>query len=385
MGYARGIIIGSLKRYFFPILLAACAAWLAGCSPKPAEAVRKPVTPVTIATVTQRTVPVEVRAIGNVEAYSTISVKSQVGGYLTHVYFKEGDEVHKGELIFQIDPRPAEEQVKQLEANLARDTAQAKNAEADAERYGALFRQGIISKQQYEGVHTNADALNAAIRADQAAIDNAKLQVEYCAIRSPVTGRTGNLMVKEGNLVKANDVPLVTINQIRPIYATFSVPEQELPQIRKFMAARPLPVEASMPQGDKLTSRGTLSFIDNSVDSTTGTIKLKATFPNDDHRLWPGQFVNVVLTVSSRPNATLVPSQAVQTGQQGQFVYVVKADQSAQMRPVVIGRQLANATVIESGLQPGETVVTDGQSRLVPGAKVQIVKGVNNESGGSGL
>lgn len=362
------------------LVLSACQGGGQAEQPRARSAV-----PVVVAPVTQRSIPIEVRAIGNVEPYSTISVKAQVGGELQKVFFGEGDMVTKGQKLFQIDPRPAEETLRQLEANLARDTAQAKNAEADAARYSALAKSGVIARQQYETVAANSAALQATLAADRAAISNAKLQLQYTTIYSPIDGKTGNLMVKEGNLVKANDVPLVTINQIQPIYVTFSVPESELPAIRRRMNSN-LKVQASI-SGEAAQAIGRLTFIDNAVDQTTGTIKMKGTFTNAHHRLWPGQFVNVLLTVSQQPNAILVPSQAVQAGQQGQYVYIIGRDNKAEMRMVKVGRTVGQETAV-TGVQPGESVVTDGQSRLTPGAVVQVSKAPQTanaaDSGGLG-
>lgn len=357
------------------LVLAILAASIA-CKQKSTQAAgptKRPPVPVAVATVTQRTIPVEVRAIGNVEAYSMIGVKAMVAGQLTHVYFTEGDTVRKGQPIFEIDPRPFEEAVKQAEANLAKDAANAANAEADAKRYEALFKAGVSARQEYDLKQAAFKALDASLAADRSAIDNARLQVEYCHIKSPIDGRTGNVLVKEGNVVKANDVPLVNINQIHPIYVAFSVPEKEFPAINKRLAER-LRVTAASTGDAGSPVQGTLTFTDNSVDQTTGTIRLKATFPNTDNRLWPGQFVNVVLTVAAQSNAIIVPSQAVQTGQNGQFVFVVKADNKVEMRPVVLGRAVGNEVALSSGVRPGEMVVIDGQSRLVPGAEVQVAK-----------
>jgi len=347
-----------------------------GCKQKATQAAgpaKRPPVPVTVATVTVRTIPVEVRAIGNVEAYSTIGVKALVAGQLTHVYFNDGDMVHKGQPIFEIDPRQFEEAVKQAEATLAKDAANAANAEADARRYDALFKAGVVARQDNDLKEATYKALAATLAADRSAIDNAQLQVEYCHITSPIDGRTGTVMVKEGNVVKANDVPLVNINQIQPIYVGFSIPEKEFPAINTRMSEH-LPVKASITGAEGRPPEGKLTFADNTVDQATGTIRLKATFENTDNRLWPGQFVNVVLTVTTMPNAILAPSQAVQTGQNGTFVFVVKPDMKVEMRPVVVGRASGNELALTSGVHPGETVVTDGQSRLVPGAEVQIAK-----------
>jgi multidrug efflux system membrane fusion protein len=368
-------------RYILVLLVASSALWLGGCKQKQAQGPpRKPVVPVTVAKVTQRTIPIQIRTIGNVEAYSTISVKAQVGGELTRVYFNEGDYVKNRQQIFQIDPRQYEEQVKQAEANLAKDAAQSENAQADARRYQELFQRGVVSRQEYEAKAAAASAQEATLNADRAAIDNARLRVEYTDIRSPIDGRTGNLAVKQGNLVKENDIPLVTINQIHPIYVSFSVPQNDFTEINKRMSNH-LQAVALINNDEQNPVRGSLTFADNAVDQTTGTIRLKATFPNNDNRLWPGQFVNVVLTVSQQPNAVLVPSQAVQTGQNGQFVFVVKPDAKVEMRTVVMSRAVGNEIAIASGVTPGETVVTDGQSRLVPGAQVQVVKSAAQAGG----
>ncbi|MDE3153744.1 MAG: efflux RND transporter periplasmic adaptor subunit [Acidobacteriota bacterium] len=328
--------------------------------------------PVTIGQVVEKPMPVELSVIGTVEAYSTVQVKSQVQGEILSVHFKEGDDVKKGDLLFNIDPSPFRATLQQAEANLARDTAQANNAQQELKRYADLIKRGIATQEQYDTAHTNVASYEAAIRADQATIDNAKLQLSYCSITAPISGRTGALLVHAGNLVKVNDVPLVVINQISPIYVTFAVPEAQLPDIKRYRAAGTLHVEATIPNDGGPAAQGTITFVDNAVDPTTGTIKLKGTFPNADHRLWPGQFVNVVLTLTTQPDAIVVPSQAVQSGQQGQYVFVVKPDQTVESRQVQVARTLGNDTVVSSGLKPGETVVTDGQLRLVPGAKVSI-------------
>jgi len=357
---------------------------------------------VTVATVTRKDVPVEVRAIGNVEAYAAISVKAQIGGELTQVYFKEGDSVKKGDLLFQIDPRPYQEAIKQAEANLARDAALLTQAEANRAhdaaqekyareqslRYAKLFEQGVLSRDQADQIRSDADAraegvradqaaiesARAAVNADKAAIDNIKLQLNYCSIRSPIDGRTGNLAIKQGNLVKATDVELVTINQVQPIYVTFSVPEDRLPEIRRHMAQGNLAVLAYRPSETTALGQGTITFIDNAIDPTTGTIKLKGTFRNEGGNLWPGQFVSVVLRLSTRPNAIVVPSQVVQTGQAGSYVFVVKPDDTVEMRTVTKGTRIGSEVEVEQGLQPGETVVSDGQLRLAPGMRVQVRK-----------
>lgn len=346
--------------------------FLPACS-KPAQPPKRPLVPVTAGTVIQKAVPLQVRAIGNIEAYSTISVKSQIGGILTHVYFREGQDVNKGDLLFTIDPRPYEAALKQAEANLAKDTAQLENARVEVNRYAELVKKGYVAQEQYDQIRTNADAFEATVNADKAMVENARLQLKYCYIYSPINGRTGNLMVNEGNLIKANaDNPMVTINQIQPIYVTFSVSEQYLGDIKKYMSSGKLKVEVVIGKDEKHPETGILTFVDNTVDTATGTIKLKATFTNRDRRLWPGQFVDAVITLTMQPNAIVIPSQAVQTGQSGVYVFVIKSDLSVESRPVVVDRSLDDESVIEKGLQPGEKVVTDGQLRLVPGAKVDI-------------
>jgi len=352
------------------------ALLLFSCSGKKAEPLKRPAVPVTAATVVQKTVPVQIRAIGNVEAYSTVGVKVQIGGELLRVHFKEGQDVRKDDILFTIDPRPYEAALKQAEANLARDTAQLENAKVDVGRYEDLVKKGYVAQQQYDQVLTNFATLDATVNADKALIENARLQLKYCYIYSPITGRTGGLVVNQGNVIKANaDNPIVTINQIQPIYVTFSVPEQFLPEIKKYMATEKVQTQAIIGTDESHPEDGILTFVDNAVDITTGTIKLKATFVNREKRLWPGQFVNVVLTLTSQPNALVTPSAAVQTGQQGQYVFVIKGDLTVESRPVIISRTLNNESVIEKGLQSGEKVVTDGQLRLVPGALVEINKG----------
>jgi multidrug efflux system membrane fusion protein len=363
--------------------------------------------PVSAATVVEKTVPIQIKTIGTAEAYSVVAVRAQVSGELTGVYFQEGQDVKKGDLLFTIDRRPLESALKQAEANLAKDmarlkqaqanlaktTAQAKNAQVQAQRYESLNQQGIISRDQYDQIRTNAEALQAAlhadqaavedakaaIRADQAAIENIKLELEYCSIHSPMDGRTGNLMVHPGNLIKANDTILVNINQINPIYVTFSIPEQELLEVRKYMAQGKLEVEAEIPNAEGNPVKGIVTFVNNVVDKATGTIQLKGTFNNEEKRLWPGQFVNVTLTLTTQPNAIVAPSQAIQMGQQGTYVFVIKPDLTVESRPVVVARTLENESIVEKGLQPGEKVVTDGQLRLTPGAKVEV----KNDQGGN--
>jgi multidrug efflux system membrane fusion protein len=356
--------------------------------------------PVVVATAVQKSVPVEVAAVGNVEAYSTISVRGQVSGELTKVYFHEGDFVKKGDLLFEIDPRPLEAAVKQAEATLARDTAALHQYEANlardmaneryaksqAERYGTLFKDGVMSKDQMEQTSSAADALSQAVAADRAAIEsakadiaaaratleNARVQLGYTQIRSPVDGRTGNLTVKQGNVITAGSTELMTVNQVQPIYVTFSVPEMHLPAIKRYMSQGRLQVIARSQETDAQPEIGYLTFIDNTVDPSTGTIKLKGTFANSDRKLWPGQFVRVILRLATKDDAIVIPNQAVQTGQDGTFVYVVKADRTVESRPVTTGGRVDQDLVIEKGLRAGEVVVTEGQLRLAPGSRVQF-------------
>ena len=336
---------------------------------------KKASVPVTVENVIQKPVPVQISAIGNVEAYSTVGIKSQVGGPLMRVHFKEGQYVNKGDLLFTIDPRPYEALLKQAEATLAKDTAQFENSRVEVRRYGDLVKKGYVAQEQYDQILTNAAALEATVNADRAAVDNAQLLLTYCYIYSPITGRTGSLISYEGNVIKANaDTSMVEINQIQPISVTFSVPEQYIAEIKKYMAIGKVNVRAVIGNDDAHPVDGTLTFVDNAVDTATGTIKLKATFDNRDRVLWPGQFVNVQITLTTIRDALVVPTQAVQTGQQGQFVFVIK-EGAAELRPVRTGITYKNMTVIETGLSLEEQVVTDGQIRLMPGAPVEIKKG----------
>jgi membrane fusion protein, multidrug efflux system len=329
--------------------------------------------PVLVATAVQKNVPVQIRAVGNVEAYSTVSVKSQVTGVLTQAHFKEGQDVKKGQLLFTIDPRPFEAALKQAQANLARDTAQLMNGREQVKRYAELVEKQYVSREQYDQIKTNADAAEAVVDADKAAVENAKVQLSYCYIYSPVNGRVGTLLVNEGNLVRVNDgTPLVVINQLTPIYVTFSVPEQHLVDIKRRMASGKLVVGAQFPSDEGRPEQGALVFVDNAVDRTTGTIKLKAEFTNGERRLWPGQFVNVALTLATQGDAVVVPSDAVQIGPSGQQVFVVKQDKTVEVRPVTVGQTQEGESIIAKGLRAGEVVVREGQFLLGPGSRVEI-------------
>jgi multidrug efflux system membrane fusion protein len=345
---------------------------LSACSTKTAETAPNLTVPVTVAKAVQKTVPINLTAIGTAEAFSTVSIKSQVNAILEQVHFKQGDFVKKGDLLFTLDARPFQSALAQSEANLARDQAQAELNQVQSARYQKLYDAGVAPKEQYDQMKATADAQEALVHADQAAVQSSKLQLQYCTIYSPTDGRTGALQVYPGNLVKENDVPiLVVINQISPIFVDFSVPEQYLGVVKKYMSGGRLQIEAT-PYGETASEVGYLTFVDNNVDNTTGTIKLKGTFPNDDHRLWPGQFSVVSLRLAEEEKAIVVPSQAVQTGQSGDFIFVLKSDQTVESRVVKVARQLEGESVISSGIAPGDTVVTDGQLRLIPGIRVQV-------------
>ena len=417
-------LVGSL------VLVAAAALASAGCSDRAGgapPAAAPAAVPVGVATVERKMVPLQVVTVGNVQAYTTVGVKSQIAGQITKVHFTEGREVKRGDLLFTLDPRPFEASLRQNEANVAKDVAQRRQAEAalgqrgaevaqalanlerdlaqmenarvQEQRYRDLAKKEFIAREQYDQVRTNFAALQAVVQASRAAVENARasaraaeaavenaqaaitgneamvesarLQLAYTAIRAPMDGRTGNLLAQVGNVVKSGeDAPLVVIVQVQPIYVSFSVPEQQLTAINSYRARGTLTVEARI-DGGRRTAAGTLTFVNNTVDPTTGTIQLKATFPNADDALWPGQFVDVVLMLASEA-AVVVPAEAVQAGQQGSFVFVVKPDLTVESRRVKVGRRLPRELVIEEGLQAGERVVTDGQLRLVPGARVEI-------------
>jgi multidrug efflux system membrane fusion protein len=367
----------AVKQNAFIALLFSIALMLAvaGCSKtetKAAAAPSAPTVPVVIATAVQKDVPVSIRSIGNVQAYQAVAIKSQVNSQITEVHFKQGQDVNVGDLLFDLDRRQLEADLRRAENSLLRDDAQAKNNRVQSERYAKLLKEGVVAQQQYDLAVSTADASDAGVAADKDAVEFAKVQLQYTKIYAPINGRTGDLMVDLGNLVKANDVPLVTINQISPIYVNFNIPEQQLADVKRYSGEGSLHVLAVISGQVDQPIEGKLTFIDNTVDPTTGTIKLKGTFTNADRRLWPGQFVDVVLTLTTQPNAIVVPSQAVQTGQQGQFVFVIKPDNTADMRPVTVKRTVGSESVIAAGLQPGERVVIDGQVRLIKGMKVEI-------------
>jgi len=331
-----------------------------------------PAVPVFVAQAEQRDVPIVVNAVGTIAPYSMVQIKTMVSAEISKAFFKEGDFVKKGQLLFQLDPRSFEADLLKAKGQLAKDKATAVTARANAARYAALFKEGVIAREQYENMMSAADQAEAAVLADEGAVESARVNVTFTKIYSPIDGRTGNLQLYPGNVSKANDLPLVTINEVSPIYASFAIPEQFLPEVKRQMAKAGLQVQATIPSTEVPADVGKVTFIDNTVDRTTGTITLKATFPNKDYKLWPGQFVTVVLTLNNRPNATIVPSQAVQSGQQGPYMFVVKADKTVELRLVKLGQQYKGQLIVEQGVVPGETVVTDGHIRLVPGSKVDI-------------
>jgi multidrug efflux system membrane fusion protein len=343
-------------------------------SPRAATKAAPPPVPVTAAPVVMKALPLRIAAIGNVEAYTTVAVKARVDGQIDSVHFKEGDEVKQGALLFEIDPRPFQAAVSQAQATLLRDEALLERAKAQDLRYQDLLAKKFISQDAYDQVHTNTQTAIATVRADQASLESARLQLGYSTIRAPVTGYAGKIMIQQGNLVKANDTsPLVSINQVVPIYASFSVPEQNLSEIRAYQAQRQLKVDATLANSNKPPTQGRITFIDNGTDLTTGTIKLKAEFPNTDKALWPGQFVNISLILEAEQNSLVLPSAAVQNGPNGQYVFVIGPDQTVDVRLIKVARTEGNDTVVISGVTAGEQVVTVGQLRLARGSKVNIV------------
>ena len=392
----------SIRRELSLLPLAA-VLFVAGCKQEKVAQTTSgpPPVPVSVSNATAESVPFELRVVGNVEASAIVQVKSQVAGQLLRVHFTEGQNVAKGDLLFEIDPRPFQgalrqaeaalirdrAQIRQAEATLAREGAQSKNAESEASRYAELDKAGVISKAQHDQVKTSAEVSREAVRAAQASlesikasiesnlatIDRAKLELSFCQIQSPISGRAGNLLVNAGNLVKVNDVPLVVIHQVSPVLVNFSVPEDHLSAIRQRSARQKLAVRVSPHDNPDREVTGYLSVVDNAVDTATGGIRLKATFDNRDGLLWPGQFTNVVLTLDTIQNATVVPSEAIQSGQKGSFVYFVKSDQTVEPRVVETGRSIGSKTIVQSGIAPGDTVVIDGHLRLFPGARIRQV------------
>ncbi len=359
-------------RTLAPAALLVIAALISGCTKQHAAPPPRPAVPVVVGKVILKSMPIEVTAVGNVEAYSTVSIKAQVAGQLLAVHFKEGDFVRKGQLLLTIDPRPYEAALAQAKAALARDKATAVNNRLQAQRYTKLLAEGIVPASQVDTYTSLADASDAVLSADEAAIKTAELNLAYSTIYSPIDGRTGALMLKPGNLVRVADVPIVIINQVNPIFVNFAVPQQYWPDIKKYMARGALRVKATVPRDEGPAEQGVVAFVDNAVDSTTGTLHLRATFSNSQNRLWPGLYVNTLLTLSEQAGATVIPAQAIVSGNAGPFVYVVKADQRVEPRTIQAGRTIDGETVVEKGLAAGETVVIDGQARLEPNSKVNV-------------
>jgi membrane fusion protein, multidrug efflux system len=386
---------------FWYAALAIAGITIQGCSKATRASARDQAkVPVSAATAVLKTLPVEVDAIGNAEAINSVAIRSLVSGEIAQVYFTEGQVVKKGQTLFLIDSRPYQvevdraqanlvkdaAQLNQAKANLARDMAQQKYNDGQAKRFAELLAQGVIPKSQYDQVQSSAevsaetlhadqaaiDSVQASVEADKATLERAKFDLGNCTIVSPMEGRSGALMVQQGNLIKANDVPLTVINQIQPIYVDFSLPERYLSEIRRYAADGKLVASANSQDASAPPETGSLDFIDNAVDMATGTIKLKGLFQNANQKLWPGEFVNISLQLTTLPNAVVVPIDAIQTGQDGQFTFVVKPDMTAEMRPVSTGIQVGQEVAVQKGLQPGEVVVTEGQLRIVPGVQVKI-------------
>jgi len=377
MKYFRKVI--TMKKIIAGVTLFALIASgiLTACSSKSQEengsrGSKGKAVPVTVAVVGTRAVPIEITTFGTVQAKSSVQIRAEVGGNLTRVHFRKGQNINVGDLLFTIDPRSYKAALDQAKANLVRDRALEENNLLNAERSKELLRQGFISQSDNDKAQTDAKAMSAAAHADEAAISSAKLQVEHCSIRSPISGKAGDLLISEGTLIKANDVPLVIINQIHPIEVFFSIPQADLSTVRAHMAQGNLKVRASLPKDNGPPEEGDLFFIDNAIDKSTGTMQLGALFKNTQESLWPGQFVNVTLILAVEKDAIVVPTVALQAGRDGKFVFVVKPDLTVGVRPVTVRMTSGVETVIEKGLQAGERVVTDGQLRLVPGAKIEI-------------
>jgi len=377
MPIAIGCVLGSVILLAGALSTGCEAKGVSGASTGPdADAAM----PVTIASATREDVPIQVQAIGWAEAYATVTIRPQVEGQLTEIHFTEGQQVKIGDLLFTIDPRPFVAALRLSEANLLKDQALAQDAEREANRVTDLFTKNMAADRERDQARANSDAVRAQVQADEAAVENAKLRLEYCTIRSPIDGRAGVRLVDVGNIVEANKTALVTLNQISPIFVTFSVAERHLSLIKQQMQAAPLAVETRFADEPSDPIIGRLAFVDNQVDTLTGMVRLKATFPNEDHRLWPGRFVNVALTISKQQDAVVVPTSAVQTGQRGTFVFVVRGDSTVEMRPVSVGANVHERTVLSEGVQAGEVVVTDGQLRLTPGVKVRSKANANAEA-----
>ncbi|MCO6436728.1 MAG: efflux RND transporter periplasmic adaptor subunit [Phycisphaerae bacterium] len=356
--------------------------WCAGCNDTALSAAAtsgnntsdESAVPVSLAKAVREDVPIQVKAIGWAESMASVTIRSQVEGQLVGVHFDEGQQVKAGDLLFSIDRRPFAAALRLAEATLLKDQALALNAEQEYARIEGLFERNMAADRERDQAKANADSTRAQVEADRAAVDDARLRLEYCEIRSPIDGCAGNLLVDPGNIVKENETALVTINQLSPIYVNFSVAERHLPAVRKQLASGPLAVEAAFPNDARTRAEGKLTFIDNEVNTDSGMVLMKAVFQNDDLKFWPGRFVNVAVTLSMLRQAVVVPSPAIQTGQKGSFVFVAGKDNTVEMRSVTVGPNVADQTVIEAGVEVGDAVVTDGQLRLLPGSKVRAVE-----------
>ncbi len=373
MKHAAEHLRSSLIFFFLTAILFLSACGNKGPSQAGGGAAGRPPAPVVVASVERRDIPNQITAIGNVEAYQTVFIRSQVNGQIQKIFFREGADVHKHQLLFQLDKRPFQADLEKAVGQMKHDQAQAENSRIQADRYSGLEKEGVASHEQADQIRAQARADASAVDADKAAVDAARVQLQYTDIDAPIDARAGALMINLGNLVKANDTPyLVQLNQINPIYVTFSVPEAHLDEVRRYFSGGQLKVMA-FPKGQAANpAAGRLTFIDNGVDTTTGTFKLKGTFQNQDRRLWPGEFVDVALELSTQKNATVVPTKAIQTGQQGEYVYVVGTESKAESRSVKTSGTYQNLTLILDGLRPGERVIVDGQLRVVPNAKVNV-------------
>jgi len=385
--HRAGIVVFGVLRVLVALVLALGAATLPGCgasknvSKDRAGATTNAAQPVRVATVQSQSAPLALRAIGTVEALASVTIRSQVAGRLTNVGFADGQEVRQGDILFESDQRPTQAALELARANLARDQALALDAQREARRVAELFANGTAADRERDQAQADADAKAAQVRADEAMVEQAELELEYCTIYSPLSGRVGARLADPGDVVKANDTPLAVVNQIHPIYVAFSVPEGDLAEIRRYASKGPLVVEARFPQDESGVKRGTLTFTDNQVDRDTGMIRLKGTFANEDGHMWPGQYVDVSLILTTRPEAIVVPTKAVQAGPDGQFVFVVDANRTVEMRPVRITDTFDELSVVESGLKPGQQVVTDGQFRLTPGTMVEVLPGAPESAG----
>jgi len=349
---------------------------LTSCRPPDRTAGKKDAVPVPVrvAVATRQAVPLELRTFGAIQALQSVEIRAQVGGPITKLHYQEGQDVQAGDLLISIDARPMEAALKSAEANLARDRALQADADREAVRQEALLKKGLSAQDEAEHARTQAEALTASVHADEAAVANAKLNLEYCSIRAPLTGRVGERRVDAGNLVKVNDQVLVTLNQIQPVEISFTIPQQELTRVLTAQAQGPLEVRAFSAERPDVVEGGLLTFVDNAVDAATGTIRLKARFENAKRTLWPGEFVSIVLRVGLDTNALTIPATAVLPGQKGPLVFVVKSDQTTDGRFIKLIRTYEQTTIIGGGIQEGEQVVVDGQQRLSPGAKVMVIK-----------